>query len=164
MYPIIIYGDILLAHSSALFREYTCQLSHRHYAWVSHLWTSGIGLMRQFLAPDSQIQTNCSLKCYYDQILDYHFFSLDWQFSTWSTWCANYSFIRLRKVVFFCAQKPLVFVRHYNAMFLWPGYQEHKTIALWRHFLNAVYTAWQISWKNPAQTKFPFLPLRCVLV
>ena len=23
-----------------------------------------------------------SLKCYYDQIFDYHFFSLDWQFST----------------------------------------------------------------------------------
>ena len=40
------------------------------------------------------------------------FFSLDWQFSTWSTWCANYSFIRLRKVVFFGAQKPLIFVRH----------------------------------------------------
>ena len=61
VYPIMIYGDILLAHSSALFRDYTCQLSHRHYAWVSHLWTSGIGLMHQFLAPDSQIQTNCSL-------------------------------------------------------------------------------------------------------
>ena len=44
------------------------------------------------------------LKCYYDQILHYHFFSLDWQFSTWSTWCTNYSFIRLRKVVSFCAQ------------------------------------------------------------
>ena len=48
-------------------------------------------------------------------------------------------------------------------MFLWPGYQEDKTIALWRHFLNAAHTAWQISWKNPTQTKFPFLPLRCVL-
>ena len=35
---------------------------------------------------------------------------------------------------------------------------------MWRHFLNAVQTAWQISWKNPAQTTFPFLPLRCVLV
>ena len=104
------------------------------------------------------------LKCYHDQILDYHLFSLDWQFSTWSTWCANYSFIWLRKVVFFCAQKPLIFVGHYNTMFLWPGYQEHKTIALWCHFLNTVYTAWQISWKNPAQTMFPFLSLQCILV
>ena len=104
------------------------------------------------------------LKCYYDQILDYHFFSLDWQFSAWSTWCTNYGFIQLRKVVFFCAQKPLIFARHYNAVFLWPVYQEHKTIALWRHFLNTAHTAWQISWKKPAQTKFPFLPLRCVLV
>ena len=55
---------------------------------------------------------NVYLKCYYDQIFDYHFFSLDWQFSTSSTWCARYSFIRLRKVVFFGAQKPLIFVRH----------------------------------------------------
>ena len=92
------------------------------------------------------------------------FFSLDWQFSTWSTWCANYSFIRLRKVVFFCAQKSLIFDRHYDAMFVRPGYQEHKTIALWRNFLNTVHTTWKISWKNPAQTTFPFLPLRCFLV
>ena len=25
---------------------------------------------------------SAALKCYYDQIFDYHFFSLDWQFST----------------------------------------------------------------------------------
>ena len=57
----------------------------------------------------------------------------------------------------FLRSKPLIFVRYYNAIMLWPGYQEHKTIAFWRHFLNAVHTAWQISWKNPAQTMFPFL-------
>ena len=34
-----------------------------HCAWVSHLWTKDINLMHQgqFLTPDSQIQTNCSL-------------------------------------------------------------------------------------------------------
>ena len=31
-------------------------------------------------------------------------------------------------------------------MFLWPGYQEHKAIALWRHLLNAVHT---IFFKEP---------------
>ena len=37
---------------------------------------------------------------------------------------------------FFCAQKPVIFVRHKKAMILWPGYQEYKTIAMWRNFLN----------------------------
>ena len=36
-------------------------------------------------------------------------------------------------------------------MFLWPGYQVRNAIALWRHLLNAVHTAWQFSYKNPAQ-------------
>ena len=98
------------------------------------------------------------LKCYYDQIFDYHLFSLDWQFSTWSTWCANYSFIRLRKVVFFGAQKPLIFVRHLNAMFLWPGYQELKAIALWRHLLNAVHTAWEFFLPRTLLNNVPFPP------
>ena len=114
-------------------------------------WNIVIGLETIEEQRISKRSSYAVLKCYYDQIFDYHFFSLDWQFSTWSTWCANYSFMRLRKVVFFGAQKPLIFVRHWNAMFLWPGYQEHKAIALWRHLLNAVHTAWQFSSKNFAQ-------------
>ena len=43
-------------------------------------------------------------------------------------------------------------------MFLWPGYQEYKTIALWRHFLNSLHAAWLISWTNPGQTMFAFSP------
>ena len=61
-------------------------------------------------------------------------------------------------MVFFCPQKPFIFVRHYIAMFLWPGYQEYKTIALWRHFLNSLHAAWLISWTNPGQTMFAFSP------
>lgn len=42
---------------------------------------------------DIFVYGNQILKCYYDQILEYHFFSLDWPLSTWSTWCANYSLL-----------------------------------------------------------------------
>ena len=44
-------------------------------------------------------------------------------------------------------------------MFLWPGYKEHKAIALWRHLLNAMHTAWQFSSKNHAMlNNVPFPP------
>ena len=56
------------------------------------------------------------------------------------------------------SQKLFTFLRHYIDMILRPGFQEYKTIALWRHFLNSLHAAWLISWTNPGQTMFAFSP------
>ena len=70
-------------------------------------------------------------------ILEYFFFAK----FTVLTWFANHSVIRLRKVAFLGAKKPLVFRHHLNAVFLRSAYQEYQTIALWRHLCRMTHSA-----------------------
>ena len=58
----IIYLPILMHNAWVTLMHYA-QVTLTHYARVSRLWTKDIDLMHQgqFLTPDSQIQTDCSL-------------------------------------------------------------------------------------------------------
>ena len=62
--PILMhYAWVTLTHYAWVTLMHYAWVTLKHYVWVSHLWTKDINLMHQgqFLTPDSQIQTNCSL-------------------------------------------------------------------------------------------------------